>query len=72
LLSYDLFAIKAQLPYCTTSSTPATLTQKTDRGEAEAASEVILENDSMALQWRRDGLTRRWRHSTASLEETVI
>jgi hypothetical protein len=25
------------------------ITQKTDRGEVEAASEVILENDSIAL-----------------------
>jgi hypothetical protein len=33
------------------------LTQKTNRGEIEAASEVILENDSIALQRRRDGLT---------------
>jgi hypothetical protein len=48
------------------------LTQKTDRGEAKATSEVILENDSIALHRRRDGLTHRRRHSTASLEETVI
>jgi hypothetical protein len=34
------------------------LMQKTDRGEAKATSEVILENDSIALRRRRNGLTR--------------
>jgi hypothetical protein len=48
------------------------LTEKTNRGEAKATSEVILEHDSVTLRGIRDSMTFWRRHCTTSLEETVV